>query len=695
MKKQLATLVLLSISAILHAGTITKSVPSLYSFGNVYSYHSSTSQRYTVSATSLTANLIITADNGFEVSTTYSYGYSKSISITPTSGSVSTTTIFVRFSPSATGAASGNIVNSSIGSTTQNVSVSGTGIAWAIPTSPSNYYNTASGTGATLKTNLYNKISGHTATGYSGVWSAFYSTDVQPNGKVWDIYSTLFDTTSPYEFTLGTDQDAGSGGTVEGDKYNREHSFPQSWFGSTGSMQSDLNHVFATDKKVNNVRGNDPYGTVSIPTYTTQIGGKSGPNTYSGYTGDVFEPIDEYKGDVARGYFYMATRYQNVISGWSSNGNAGDVLAGNSFPAFDTWHVNLLLDWHNLDPVSDKEMKRNNAIYALQNNRNPFIDSPQYANRIWGGNIPSEPTIAATNFIVTNNSNTSVTLNWKSGNGNRRIVLVKAGNAVNSFPVDTFQYAANANINSAPQLGTANYIVYNGTGSTVTLTNLVQGTNYYYAIIEYNGWYTSANYQASGYLTSNATTLPINLLSFTATAEQYHIILKWTTASETNNDFFTIERSIDNYNWEAISTIKGSANSQHIKKYQYIDDLMASKNNIINQPTIYYRLKQTDLNGDFAYSKTATVELENTLDNTFSVSPNPFSQSLRILADSENDQPVFIKLQNLIGEIYVSKQLEQPQHEILLDNIGYLPAGIYILQIKQQNRIQHFKLIKR
>jgi endonuclease I len=694
-KRYLATLVLLSISAILYAGTITKSVSSLYSFGNVYSYHSSTSQRYTVSATSLTATLLITADNGFEVSTTYLYGYSKSISITPISGSVSTTTIFVRFSPSATGAASGNIVNSSIGSTTQNVSVSGTGIAWAIPTSPSNYYNTASGTGATLKTNLYNKILGHTATGYTpGVWNAFYTTDVQPNGKVWDIYSTLFDTASPYEFTLGTDQDAGSGGTLEGDKYNREHSFPQSWFGSTGSMQSDLNHVFATDKKVNNVRGNDPYGTVSIPTYTSQIGGKSGPNTYPGYTGTVFEPIDEYKGDVARGYFYMATRYQNVIGGWSSNGNAGDVLAGNSFPAFDTWHVNLLLDWHNLDPVSDKEMKRNNAIYALQNNRNPFIDSPQYANRIWGGNIPTEPTIAATNFIVTNNSNTSVTLNWKSGNGNRRIVIVKAGSAVNSFPVDTFQYAANANINSAPQLGTANYIVYNGTGSTVTLTNLVQGTNYYYAIIEYNGWYTTANYQASGYLTSNATTLPVNLLSFTATAEQYTIILKWITATETNNDFFTIERSIDNYNWEAISTIKGSANSQHIRKYQYLDDLMASKNHIINQPTIYYRLKQTDFNGDFAYSKTATVHLENTLNNTFSVSPNPFSQSLRILADTKNDQTVVIKLQNLIGEIYVSKQLEK-QDEILLDNLGYLPAGIYILQIEQQNRIQHFKLIKR
>ncbi len=687
----------------LFAGTITLSVSSLYNFGNVYPYHSSTSQRYTVSGTSLSTNLIITADNGFEISTTYGHGYSKTITLTPVSGTIASTTVFVRFSPSATGAASGNIVNSSVGSVSQNVAVTATCINWSIPTSPSNYYSTATGYGAALKTNLYNKILGHTDIPYGSgtsctncVWGAFQTTDVQPNGKVWDIYSTRFDQASPYEYVMRTDQ-CGTY-SIEGDCYNREHSFPKSWFNDATPMHDDLFHLIASDGKVNGMRSNYPYGTVSAPTFTSLYGGKLGPNTYPGYTGTVFEPIDEYKGDFARGYLYMATRYQNLIGGWvgSAYGNSDDVLAGNSFPAYDAWHVNLLMDWHNLDPVSDKEIKRNNAIYALQNNRNPFIDSPHFAQRIWGGTIPAEPSISASNLSISNLSNTSVTLSWKSGNGNRRIVLVKALTAVNAFPTDTFQYNANSNINLAPQIGTGNYVVYNGTGSYVTLTNLVQGTTYHYAIIEYNGWYTSSNYQTSGYLTSSATTLPVELLSFTATSRnKKEVLLQWATASEQNNNFFTIERSVDTKQWEDIGQVKGAGNSLKTKTYQYIDDLLTYQP--INSATFYYRLRQTDFDGTTSHSNMVSVGFETDELVVSEIMPNPFNQDLRISFQTAPKGEIHYSIKNLIGETYVEEKTNLQNGTYLqIDNagMGQLAAGVYVLQLEYAGKQYHHKIIK-
>lgn len=676
------------------AGTITRSSASLANFGNVYPFHSSTSLRYTVSASSLTADLIITADNGFEVSLNYAYGYSKTIGITPASGTVPTTSVFVRFSPSATGSATGNIVNSSTGSTSQNVSVAGTCIAWAIPSSPSNYYSAVNTQrNAALKTVLYTKISaGNSIGSYASIWTSYASTDVQQNGKVWDIYSTRFDTNSPYEYTMSTNQ-CGSYST-EGNCYNREHSFPKSWFNDATPMHNDLYHVLASDGKVNGMRDNYPYGNVTSASWTSLYGGKLGTGTGNyGYTGIVFEPIDEYKGDFARGYFYMATRYENLIAGWISNTGASNVLNGTSYPAFSPWHVSLLLEWNNLDPVSDKEIKRNNAISAIQNNRNPFIDSPQFVQRIWGGSIPAEPALPASNLTVTNNSNTSITLNWKSGNGNRRIVLVRSGSAVTSFPVDSVQYSASSNISSALQLGTGNYIVYNGTGSSVTLTNLTQGTTYHFAVVEYNGWYSTSNYQSGGYLTSNTTTLPVNLLAFTAEKANDQVLLRWSTASEINNDHFTVERSTDLQQWENIAQVKGAGNSS--KKQNYLLSDAASE--VHSASTIYYRLKQTDFDGTSTYSKTVSVLLDDNSMSGISVSPNPFADVMRIFIEQVRNGALTITLKNLIGETYVNKTVyikNDGQQSIDISDLGNIPAGIYVLQLGYGKKTEHIKLIK-
>lgn len=238
---------------------------------------------------------------------------------------------------------------------------------------PSGYYSSADGyCGASLKTALCKVIYNHTALSYDALWEAFKTTDKRADGKVWDMYS------SSTNFVFGTDQ-AGSY-KKEGDVYNREHSFPKSWFNDARPMYSDLFHLYPTDGYVNGRRSNYPFGETDSPTYTSNGGfSKLGPSSTPGYSGIVFEPADEYKGDFARTYFYMATCYENQIASWSC-----PMLAGNKYPAYTSWAVTLLLRWAEEDPVSEKEINRNNEVYKLQKNRNPFIDFPGLEEYIWG-----------------------------------------------------------------------------------------------------------------------------------------------------------------------------------------------------------------------------------------------------------------------------------------------------------------------
>ena len=263
---------------------------------------------------------------------------------------------------------------------------------------PANYYDPANGlNGATLKSALYNIIKNHNDQTYNYLWTAFQTTDKRSDGKVWDMYSNC-------NFTFGTNQCGNY--QDECDCYNREHSFPASWFNDGAPMYTDLFHLVPTDGKVNGIRSNYPFGETDSPTYTSGNGSKLGSSSIAEYSGTVFEPIDEYKGDFARNYFYMATRYENVIANWTS-----PVLLDNSFPVYETWFLDMLGEWHENDPVSQKEIDRNNAVYDIQENRNPFIDHPEYVYEIWGVggiNLAPEPSNHASDF-----SAHCITLKWE------------------------------------------------------------------------------------------------------------------------------------------------------------------------------------------------------------------------------------------------------------------------------------------
>lgn len=228
--------------------------------------------------------------------------------------------------------------------------------------------------GKAVKTALMEVIDEHTQRSYADLWTDFYTTDCRPDGKVWDMYSNAT------SYIFGENQSKG-GDSGEGSSYNREHSFPKSWFGGEKyPMYTDLFHLYPTDSYINQIRSNYPFGEVATVKKESKGGhSKLGTSAVSGYSGTVFEPADEYKGDFARTYFYMATRYENQIAGWTS-----DMLSGDAYPAFADWAITMLLKWHREDPVSEKEINRNEAVYAIQGNRNPYIDYPVFAELIWG-----------------------------------------------------------------------------------------------------------------------------------------------------------------------------------------------------------------------------------------------------------------------------------------------------------------------
>ncbi|MEQ9468682.1 MAG: endonuclease [Ekhidna sp.] len=259
---------------------------------------------------------------------------------------------------------------------------------------PAGYYTNATGTGYTLKTQLHNIIDDHDDQGYSAVWDFIYDYELdtyyENDGSVLDIYSENPSGTDPYNFTKGTDQCGNYSG--EGSCYNREHSFPKSWFDDASPMFSDVHHLFPTDGYVNGQRGNFPFGEVGSASFTSENGCKKGSaRSGLGYSGTVFEPIDEFKGDLARAYFYMATRYEDVLGSWSS-----DMLDGSTDQVFETWALDMLMDWHSNDPVSQKELDRNDNIYIFQGNRNPFVDHPEWVDEIWGDGSGTSPDIDVT-----------------------------------------------------------------------------------------------------------------------------------------------------------------------------------------------------------------------------------------------------------------------------------------------------------
>lgn len=260
---------------------------------------------------------------------------------------------------------------------------------------PANYY---SGTEGLSKEELKSKLSaiisqGHTDKGYGGLWQGYYTTDVdnyyEKDGTLLDIYSEIPSGEDSYAYTIGTNQCGSNNKNQEGYCYNREHIIPQSLFKRQNPMRNDIHFVVPSDYLVNNRRSSVPFGVVSTATWTSTNGTKVGKDASGN---NVFEPIDEFKGDIARMVFYFATRYEDQLSGFETGG----ILGGSAYPGIDATQLEVLLKWHQQDPVSEREIARNNAAYQFQGNRNPYIDNPDWVNAVWSETsstgTPTNPT---------------------------------------------------------------------------------------------------------------------------------------------------------------------------------------------------------------------------------------------------------------------------------------------------------------
>ena len=272
-------------------------------------------------------------------------------------------------------------------------------MAWAAtPTAPANipeYYASVDGKSGS---NLWSALSsvtnkGYKSIGYSNLYSAYLKTDVYPSdsvgkaGKIWDMYG---------ECGFSNGEKCGSYSGVC-DCYNREHSIPQSWWGGgTGGIGNDIFHVLPTDGKINGVRSNYEYGVVNGGTnWNGNKYGSAGSwatdkktiatdaNESVKGSGNVFEPKPQYKGDWARGILGTIVKWQQSNLTTSNNFFSGTYTASGYY-GLTKKAVVLLMKWHREDPVSQKEIDRNNGIQQTQGNRNPFIDYPYLAEYIWG-----------------------------------------------------------------------------------------------------------------------------------------------------------------------------------------------------------------------------------------------------------------------------------------------------------------------
>lgn len=270
---------------------------------------------------------------------------------------------------------------------------------------PSDYYDSANGLiGYPLKTQLKNIISnGHITRDYGQLYDGdgiagsrgFIDTHSDLNisgganydndGTVLDFYSERPYAIDPYNYTHGNNQCGNQ--SSEGDCYNREHLVPQSAYDDVADlpMKTDIHHVIPSDGRVNNFRGSYPFGIVAVANWTSLNNSKRGSSGMAGYSGIVFEPIDEFKGDIARALLYFATRYETTVFESNAFDNTNFAMFnGTSDQVFTDWAIELLLEWHNtVDPVDERERERNEAAWDFQGNANPFVSHPEFATKIW------------------------------------------------------------------------------------------------------------------------------------------------------------------------------------------------------------------------------------------------------------------------------------------------------------------------
>jgi hypothetical protein len=280
---------------------------------------------------------------------------------------------------------------------------------------------------------------------------------------------------------------------------------------------------------------------------------------------------------------------------------------------------------------------------------------------------------------------------------------VSWGNTVTAISVASWKVSTTSTVdingtNGSIQFGGNGFVPFNSTDVNASLvSNTVETygvptnvTATYFEVNRtgiqtadlYNNWYI-------GTRNTNQTPLPVDLLSFNGTCNEREVSLNWSTASESNNNYFTIDRSSDGNNWINIANIPGAGNSNQILNYSYADENHSAQ-------IVYYRLQQTDFDGNIKSFTPISVSCSSNDDIEVTVSPNPFkneiSVSLQNFPYNSGQITIFDVIGNKISEQNIAT-IQNQKYKTTFDVSG-LANGMYFIQLKSSGYSKNIKIIK-
>jgi endonuclease I len=592
---------------------------------------------------------------------------------------------------------------------------------------PAGYYDGTAGlTGYALKSKLHDIISAKNINWNYGDLTNYYNQtdldkyydhDATNTTILLDMYSEIPTGPDSYEYTTANIIGSAS---AEGQGWNREHMMPQSTFYSNYPMYSDLFYVVPTDARINQLRSNYPYGIVGSTIYYTftnssRIGNCAIPGMT--YTGRVYEPINEFKGDVARSLLYFAVRYEGKLGTFNFNNNANPVsdtnpLDGTEERSFDPAYITMLLQWNQQDPVSQKEIDRNDAVYNLQKNRNPFIDNPAWISAIWGQTPDTVAPQTPTNLTVTQNSAYFSTLSWTPSSSTDVIgyKIYQNGTLVGTTKNTTFSVdhltpstaytftvkaydsgyllSADSNVASTTTLasdiyakdlmvtkyleGTSNnkaLEITNKTGHPVNLSDyrlsiqFYSGTNYYFV----------DPYELEGTVQNNETFVVLNpSANFSCyTVNQAKFVTAAPQMTFTGSNY--LELRYKSSSVDAIG-VSGQSNSS------VLGNVSLYRKTNINQPTTTFTIGEWDSYASDYCQSLGTLTTSDAIlaqNNEFKIYPNPVNDNIFVNGKTENIKTA--QILDFSGKVISTEQNPfKNKNNILVQS---LQTGSYLLKL--------------
>lgn len=592
---------------------------------------------------------------------------------------------------------------------------------------PAGYYDGTTGlSGYALKSKLHDIISTKNINwNYGDLPNLYNQTDLDiyydhdATNTVWllDMYSEIPTGPDAYEYQS---TDIPTSASAEGAGYNREHMMPQSTFYSNYPMYSDLYYIVPTDAFINQRRSNYPYGIVGSTIYHTftnssRIGNSAIPGFP--YTGRVYEPINEFKGDVARSLLYFAVRFEGKLGTFNYDNSANPAsdtnpLDGTEERAFDPAYIAMLLQWHQQDPVSQREIDRNNTVYNLQKNRNPFVDNPAWVNAIWGQTPDTVAPQVPTNVTVTQNSAYFTTLSWTPSAStdvigykvyqNGTLVGSTKGNSISidhltpsttyNFTVKAYDngylYSPESNTVSATTLASDVYAkdlmitkylkgssnnkgleITNKTGHPVNLNDyrisiqFPSGSNYYFP----------APFELEGTIQNNETIVVLNRqANFSCyTVNQAQFVTAAPQLTFTGSQY--LELRYKSTTIDAIGT-KGQSNSSTLS------DVSLYRKENISDPTATFSLNEWDSYGinycqNLGVLSTSDVVLAK--NDEVKIYPNPVNENIFVSGKVENIENA--QVLDFSGKVIYSENLPFKNKKNI--SIQSLSTGSYLLKL--------------